>query len=229
MARTKQKASEQREKTPAQERRNELAAAIRARGERGSNIWLLRPPFQSRDLVLNSDLQFEAFYVVEGEPTFRQIRYLPGWYQAHEHESPSDASKDFAVVTTLDEQEFSVRLAFDANPGETANALTPLHGEIRVHIGVLDSHIQRVENWRRVIPCIRRVRLHATSAIERQIALMVHARRRLSLRDLRERFLDVDAAIFFGSVAILLRRRELQSDLDTRPWSLNTCVWTEAP
>lgn len=228
MARARQAATARKQKTPAQKQRSEVAAAIRARGERGSNIWLVRPPFEARDLVLNSDLQFEAFYLLEGEPTFRQIRYLPAWYEAQEQATVSSTSGDFATVTTLNRQELSVRLTFGAEPSAADTVLTPSHGEVHVHIGVLDNHIQRVENWRRVIPCIRRVRLHATAAIERQVALTVHARKRVSLRELRECFLDIDIGIFFGAVAILLRRRELQSDLDTRPWSLNTWIWTEA-
>lgn len=227
MAQAKQKASAQKWKTPAQMQRSQVAAAIRARGEQGSNIWLVRPPFETRDLVLNSDLQFEAFYLIEGEPTFKQIRYLPAWYEAQKQQGASGVSKDFAVVTTLADQEIPVRLAFEADSGPAGAALNPSNGNIRIHIGALDDHIQRIENWRRVIPCIRRVRLHPTMAIERQIAVLVHARKKISLRDLREPFLDIDAGLFFGSVAILLRRRELQSDLDVRPWSLNTWLWNE--
>ena len=220
MARKKQQ-------TPAQAQRNKVAAAIRARGERVSNIWLVRPPFQTRDLILNSDPQFEAFYLLEGEPTFAEIRYLPHWYEVESGTSASPPSSELAIVTTLDRQELPVHLAFGAEPPKAVAevALTPVDGVIRINLRVLDNHAQRIENWRRIIPCIRRVRLHATTATERQIAVLLHAQGRSTLRGLRARFGDLDTGTFYGAVAILLRRRELLSDLDTRPWSLETMIW----
>ncbi|MDG2538731.1 hypothetical protein P5Y53_13735 [Dyella jiangningensis] len=218
--------AQSKQKTPAQTQRSEVAAAIRARGERGSNIWLVRPPFESRDLVLNSDLQFEAFYLIEGEPAFEDIRYLPQWYEAEDSCHASGSSKELAVVTNLDRQEHAIHLVFGTESSATGGALTAVNGAIHITVRTLDSHIQRVENWRRIIPCIRRVRLHATAAIERQIVVVVHRQQRMSLRELQGLFLSLESGIFFGSVAILLRRRELCADLDTHPWSLNTQVWS---
>lgn len=217
------------QQTPAQAQRNRVAAAIRARGERVSNIWLIRPPFETRDLILNSDPQFETFYLLEGEPAFAEIRYLPQWYDVEAKQTES-SFKELAVVTTLEGQELSVRLAFGTEPPKerAEGALKPVDGVIHVNLRVLDHHIQRIENWRRVIPCIRRVRLHGTAALERQIAVLLHTHGRSTLRSLQLRFADLDAGTFFGAVGILLRRRELLSDLDTRPWSLDTLVWSPA-
>lgn len=215
------------QKTPAQTQRNKVAAAIRSRGERVSNIWLVRPPFQTRDLILNSDPQFEAFYLLEGEPKFTDIRYLPHWYEVEGGASSSSSSSEFANVTTFDLQELSVNLAFgtESQKATAEVALTPVDGVIRINLRVLNNHAQRIENWRRIIPCIRRVRLHATTATERQIASLLHSQGRSTLRSLRTRFADMDAGTFYGAVAILLRRRELLSDLDTRPWSLDSMIW----
>lgn len=220
MARVKQK-------TPAQAQRYKLTAAIRDRGEKGTNIWLVRPPFQTRDLFLSSDPQFEAFYLLEGEPAFREIRYLSQWYDVQPVEQLWRPLRQFAVVTTVDDQELSVELAFEAESpkGSAAASLRPFEGVVRVNVDMLNQHIQRIENWRRIIPCIRRVRLHATAAVERQIAIFLHKKGRITLRNLHGHFSDVDVGIFYGAIATLLRKRELCADLDTRPWSLNTCVW----
>ncbi|WP_445143368.1 hypothetical protein [Dyella sp. Tek66A03] len=221
MARDKQK-------TPAQAQRSKLMVAIRARGEQGTNIWVVRPPFQSKDLILNSDPQFEAFYLLEGEPSFREVNYLPQWYEVQAEGLPWQPTKPFAVVTTLDGHELRVDLAFDSpSPaGGFAAPIAPNVGIVVVNLHVLNKYIQRVENWRRVIPCIRRARLHGTAAIERQILVMLHRVERATLRSLYANFGDDNAGIFFGAIAMLLRKRELCSDLDTRPWSMHTCVWS---
>ena len=217
--------AQRKNKTPAQMQRSEVAAAIRARGERGSNIWLVRPPFESKDLILSSDLQFEAFYLIEGEPTFEHIRYLSPWYQAKKGGHAGVGSKEFAIVTDSQQRKQAIHLAFGDEDSGASSTLTVVAGVVRITVRTLDGHIQRVENWRRIIPCIRRVQLHPTAAIERQIAVIVHAQKKMPLRDLQRHFSSVEPGIFFGAVATLLRRRELEGDLDTRPWSLKTLLW----
>lgn len=213
--------------TLAQAQRSKLAKAIKLRGDQAYNIWLVRPPFESRDLLLGSDLQFEAFYALEGEPTIIDIRYLPSWYDAGDEQRVTKAKPDFAVVTTRKQEQLTVRLEFgeEETPRHTSSSLEPVDGLIRINLAVLDGNAQRVENWRRVIPCIRRVRLHATRAIELQIAAMVHKVGKQTLRELRGRFTEVNEGLFWGALATLLRRRELASDLDSRPWGFLTLVW----
>jgi len=217
------------QRTPAQEHRYELAAAIRARAESGYNIWLVRPPFETRDLVLSSDLQFETFYLLEGEPCFKEIRYLPQWYKALTEGSSVNTCKEFAVVTTDTQETCTVRLRFEAESGAHAQSLRPIDGVIHIDVGVLDGHLQRIENWRRIIPCVRRVQLSSTKAIELQISTFVGRAKKVTLRELKHHFPEVEDGIFFGSVGILLRRRELQADVDSYPWSLNTSVWSRPP
>lgn len=214
-------------KTPAQQQRAKLTTAIRARGERGTNIWQVRPPFEDRDLNLSSDPQYETFYVIEGEPRFSEIRYLAQWYEVDPEPSLVAPSRQFAVVTTVDQQELSIELAFgsDFPSGAQAKALIPINGSIRINLHVLNNHVQRVTNWRQVIAFIRRVRLHSTEPIEQQIAVVLHRIGPSTVRDLVAKLSDVDAGLFYGALATCLRRRELQSDLDTRPWSLNTRIW----
>ncbi|MGH8113095.1 MAG: hypothetical protein ACREPL_14435 [Rhodanobacteraceae bacterium] len=216
--------------TPAQAQREKLGAAIRQRGRSPYNLWLVRPPFEARDLILASDLEFEAFYYVEGEPGFADIRYLPQWYAIEGGELPRSRSQEFAAVTTTDGRKVTVQLNFSETPARCSAAVVPVstHGVVRINLQTLDDHTQRVENWRRVVPCIRRTCRHPTSGLQRQIAIVVGADGKKSLRTVRNQFSDVDAGLFWGAVATILRRRELASDLDSRPWSLNTLVWDAA-
>ena len=60
-------------KNPVGERRNAIAAAIRVRGQSPHNIWIIRPPFDKEDILLNSDIAMELFYYLEGDPSFKEI------------------------------------------------------------------------------------------------------------------------------------------------------------
>lgn len=219
--------AQEKNKTPAQAARNKLSAAIRARGERGSNIWLVRPPFESRDLILSSDPQCEAFYLLEGEPSFKSIRYLPQWYQVQELEALVRPTREFAIVTISDGREIPVCLTFGTETHSGAVAtLTPRNGSFHINLHVLDGYRQRTENWRRVIPCIRRVRFHSANAqVGRQLAMCVHQRGRSTIGELIREFSDIHGGFFYGALATLIRERMLHSDLDSRPWSTKTVVW----
>ncbi|AIF48154.1 hypothetical protein [Dyella japonica] len=216
------------QKTPAQAQRSKIAEAIRKRGDKGTNIWLVRPPFEQKDLILNSDPAFEAFYLLEGEPDFKDIRYLPHWYEVQDVKQAWQPSKPFASVTTLAGGTLQVELAFDAAApkGDAARELAPVDGIVTVNLHVLNSHVQRVENWRRVVPCIRRVRVHSTRSVERQILIRLNSLKRSTLGKLQAEFSDVEVGIFYGAVATLLRRRDLCANLDTHPWSTHTLVWS---
>ncbi|WP_461446046.1 hypothetical protein [Metallibacterium scheffleri] len=217
-------------KTPAQAARAKLAAAIKARGERGSNIWLVRPPFETRDLVLSSDPQVEAFYCLEGEPTFAEISYAPLWYQSMDCQPKTPPPHDFAHVSFTDGRAATVRLAFKSESGQHAeeSLLTTVDGVILLTLDVLDAHAQRIENWRRITASIRRARLHSTSVLERQLALALSRGSRCTLRKVHDELPDANDALFIAAVATLLRRREILADVDSRPWSWNTQLWGSA-
>ena len=91
---------------------------------------------------------------------------------------------------------------------------------------MIDRAAQRIENWRRVIPCIRRIRNYPTATLQRLILLDFTPGRRRSIREVLAAFRDDDQALVLGALATLLRRRELRSDLDENAWSLNTCLWS---
>jgi len=219
-------------KTPAQLQRAKLAAAIKLRGERGYNIWLVRPPFEAHDLMLSSDPQVEAFYCVEGEPTFAEISYLPQWYELQGRPSPEPEPRthDLARITATDERALVVRLALGARHrgGAEAATLTPVDGVISLTLDVLNAHAQRIENWRRIISCIRRARFHGTAAIERRIALALCGGMRSTIRAVHRELTDAGDPLFYAAVARLLRHREICADVDSRPWSENTQLWSSA-
>lgn len=215
-------------KTPAQARRNALAEAIKARGHSPYNIWVVRPPFDEEDLLLTSDIAFELFYYLEGEPRYVDIDY-PG-LKATSSEGPVSIA-DFIFAYAADACGQITTIKFSHAPS-SASVTTQLSGGSEsptriVTLDELDSNVQRVENWRRIIPCIRRVKLLPMATLERVIVQSLRDGKRQTIRQLLKAHSNESTAKLLGAIALALRHRYIEADLDTKPWSLNTCVWGE--
>jgi hypothetical protein len=93
-----------------------------------------------------------------------------------------------------------------------------------VDLAMLTASSMRIENWRRIIPCIRRVRFHAIAVHERGILNAVRDGQERSIRQVSMAMGGPSVPLLTGAIATLLRRRVLVSDCDTRPWSWHTMI-----
>lgn len=200
--------------SPAQKRREVLSQAIRARGESPYNIWLVRLPFDGDALCLTSDPAVELFYALEGDPRLAQIDYTP---LRNTVLRPSSRHLEFARVVTTDG---ATERVFLTRPVDTP-VTSPEPGCVYYSLEDLDPLCIRIANWRHIVACIRRVRLHATAVLERRLWRRVPVEGTVSLQTLRDEA-DEPAGLVYGAIGALLRRRELTSDCDIYPWSLHT-------
>ena len=209
--------------TPAQARRNSLAEAIRERGESPYHSWVARPPFDGDDVLLTSDSAFELFYYWEGEARFIQISYAPLQQIDGKRLANSDSALAFARVVDAVGQ---TREVFMSRMGKSGKGTVTTEETSAMVIGIpeLDAYRQRIENWRRIVPCIRRVRRHPIATVERQLLLALRDGEQRSIRYLRNVLTPCPAALVVGAIATLLRRRELRSVCDSKPWSLITLL-----
>lgn len=200
-------------RTPAQEKRAQLATHIQTRGQQAYNIWVVRPPFESSELYLPSDSAMELYYFIEGEPSFKDISYAPLSSGAR---AARGDDWHFANVVTVSGESKAVYAKRGKQTQVVDNA-------VRVDLATLTSHAMRTENWRRIIPRIRRVRLHSIAGVERALLTVLGDGQPRSIRQVIK---DVRAAnpLSIGAVATQLRMRNLTSDCDTRPWSWNTLL-----
>ena len=122
--------------------------------------------------------------------------------------------------------EGQTREVFMSRMGKSGNGTVTTEETSAMVIGIpeLDAYRQRIENWRRIVPCIRRVRRHPIATVERQLLLALRDGEQRSIRYLRNVLTPCPAALVVGAIATLLRRRELRSDCDSKPWSLNTLL-----
>ena len=214
-------------KNPVGERRNAVAAAIRERGQSPHNIWIIRPPFYKEDIHLNSDLAMELFYYLEGDPSFTDINYEVLRTPMGGDLPRSIFGRVFAHVTLEDGSTRAVVPCLESAPKVPESSA----GDSRYYVPLirLDMAAQRIENWRRIIPCIRRVRLHSTAALERSIVIGLQSGQKRTIREVLGSFPGESPGLVLGALAIVLRQRQLASDLDARPWSLNTILWSCSP
>ena len=217
------------QKSPRQAQRDRVSSAIQARGEAGANIWLIRPPFASRDLALSSDFQRQAFYLIEGEHSFVRIDYAEPWWSgspASSAPSVQGEPRHLASAVSYEGKKFELYL----DPKGCSPATQHIGaGSGLVHISgyTIDANAQRVENWPRIVACIRRLLVGVSPVVERRILLELGSARAVSMRELAFRLVDVNPAVLRGTVAALLRRREICSDLDVAPWSMATKLHLE--
>lgn len=215
-------------KTPAQTRRKNLAEAIKSRGHSPYNIWVVRPPFAEEDLLLTSDIAFELFYYLEGDPKYVDIEY-PSLKASFSEAPISIADYVFAIAADACGHTTTIKFSHEIS---NANVTTQVSDELEsltriVTLDELDSNVQRVENWRRIIPCIRRVKLLPMASLERVIVQKLRDGKRQTIRQIIKAHSNESTAILLGALALALRHRHIKADLDTKPWSLNTWVWGE--
>lgn len=213
-------------KTPAQARRNALSEAIKARGHSPYNIWVVRPPFEEEDLLLTSDMALELFYYLEGDSQYIDIEYPQ--LRASCSEAPTSIA-DFVFALATDAQGHTTTIKFShTSPSKSEKVpedeLLPPSTRI-VTLNDLNANVQRVENWGRIIPCIRRVRLLPMATLERVVVQSLRDGERKTIRQLLKAHSDEPPAKLLGAISLALRRRYLEADLDLKPWSLNTWVW----
>ncbi len=219
----------QKNKSPAQRARQAITEAVAKRGQSIYNIWLVRTPFANDELVINSDIKFDLFYFLEGDPNYVDITY-PMLKHSEAYKCNLSDSKIFANVVTLSGQSKSIYFSESESENTSLDANLTLSidqaiNNVIVTKAELNSGFQRVDNWKRIIPCIRRIQMHSTATIEKLILLTFKDRKKISIRDIVTTFNSEPKGIVYGAIAALLRKRILCADLDIYPWCLNTMLW----
>lgn len=196
--------------------RGQLLPPARKRRDCTDNLWLLTTPLEGAEGVAHSDPMMGRFY------------YLEGWHSVQEIHCGSLATQVPCVqggahVTNVFYAWSPSRVLWSLHQAQAAGASKVW--ELWGSSADLDFHVMRIDNWRRVIPCMRRIRPHLTGALERHFYETVH-QRSVSIAELLAR--QVAASLMLGYMGLLLRRGTIQSDLDERPGSLHTRLWKGA-
>ncbi|PZQ32477.1 MAG: hypothetical protein DI562_03470 [Stenotrophomonas acidaminiphila] len=203
-------------KTPAQKKRNQYLAAVRARGASGYNLWFVRPPQdgQALPLTLASDIELEAFFYLEGSPELVSVDYSP---LRHGLAPAQERRRHFATVSTLEGAEFDVDLDPEADKASVA-------GRRLINLATLNRAKVRIQSWRAIVPTLNRCRSHSLAPVIIRCRQLLEERGQLEVRDLCQQLATEPTALVTGAVATLLRAREIQSDVDIHLWGPNTVL-----
>lgn len=203
-------------KTPAQKKRNQYLASVRARGASGHNLWFVRPPqdTQALPLTLSSDIELEAFFYLEGSPDVASVDYSP---LRHGQARSQPGRRHFAIVTTLEGTELDVELAPEADKASVA-------GRRLISLSVLNAAKVRVQSWRAIVPTINRCRSHSLDPLIICCRRLLEEHGQLAVRDMCQQLASESTALVTGAVATLLRSREIESDVDTHLWGPCTAL-----
>lgn len=206
-------------KTPAQRKRNAYAAAVRARGASGHNLWFVVPPLDPPDppLTLMSDVELECYLFLEGAPDLVTIDYSP---LRGGGERPLSGLRHFATVTTL----HGHRIEVDLDPAGTG-ARQP--GRRIIDVSTLDSAKLRIRSWRSITAAINRCRTHELTPLIFRCRHVIEEQPHISLISLLDQVPE-PSALVAGALGSMLRSRELESDVDEHLWGGATKVWPRA-
>lgn len=206
-------------KTPAQRKRNQYVAAVRARGASGHNLWFVSPPQDPPDppLILCSDVEFECFQFLEGSADLVSVDYAPLRLAG---DGPRSRLRHFAIATTLEGH----RLDIDLDPAGDGGSPP---GRRVVNLAMLDAAKTRIQSWRAVIAVINRCRTHELSPVIFRCRHLIEGQPPITMGALCD-LVDEHSALVAGAIGTMLRSRELDSDVDEHLWGPATKVWGRA-
>ncbi|WEN13764.1 hypothetical protein PY254_10960 [Rhodanobacter sp. AS-Z3] len=222
--------------SPARAQRRRAAGNLSDNRDVRSGIWIVHAMDGGRRIPLLGDLRHEHFYFTEGDPRIDFAEYeLDPTITTLDAVSDKPLRFD-GVVVTLDGSRHCRRVAersLDHANGRDAHlierytvAARRLGGTFEEVTAVqLDAASVRVSNWIRVMGAYVRCRGRSLGVIEVLVAAHVPGASTVTLGDLLNRLSDQPPAFVLASVAKLLRRRALCSDLDERAWSRHTLLW----
>lgn len=224
--------------TLAQSRRDALVAQIESRGKKTSNIWYVFSPGSRSDVILLGDLRFELFLVTEGDPDVLDANYEVEPVRLRIGEA--DHLVRFDVLTRhLDGQ----REYRDARETPLSDTPTSKHGVpltwkraaaesvgavyTEFTIPALDVLKQRTWNWARAIAALARCRDADLGAVEIEVAARLGDGQHQAIGTLLTNLPSESPALVVAAIVSLLRKRQLESDLDTNRWGTHSMVWAK--
>jgi hypothetical protein len=223
----------------AQTRRDALVSHIASRGKKTSNIWYVFSPGSRTDVVLLGDLRFELFLATEGDPDVATAIYEvePVCLRIGQ----SDHSIQFDVLARHLDGGREYRDAREKPLGDTSTSghEIPLSWKraaaesagasyTEFTISDLDALKQRTWNWARAIAALARCRNEDLGTLEIEVAARLADGRRQTIGDFLTGLMSEQPPLIVAAIVSLLRKRQLESDLDTNRWGKHSTVWAKA-
>lgn len=206
----------ERVRSPQRRARSAYAEALRVRGSSEYNLWLVRPPFAppSPQLVLCSDIEYESYLYLEGEPRLTSIDYSP---LRDTGVVPRRGSRLFAIGTTVGGSRVAVDLDPEGVGGWKDSSLT-------ISLELLNQATSRTRSWRALLATINRCRGRELTPEILRCRRLIEAKTHVTVTDVLTR-IDAEVPLVLGALATMLRHREICNDVDSTLWGPGTLLW----
>jgi len=227
------KTDKQRQRSPAMQARAKLLAAIGARGDASSNIWLARSFRASGRLVLTSDAAFMHFVLLEFAPDVESFDLHPKEEKVRVHDQPQTVCFD-ALVDFVDGHRECRDLVAD---DEERDGAALLQREIRVSaarrvgaswvripIEKLKTQEHAFWNGVRMLRAMTAAHGYAQTQFRNAMVSRLSHCGELTLDELLRAFDPHDSPLAESALYHLLSERYIAIDLTRGPLTLSTPV-----
>jgi len=212
--------------SPAQAQRDSVTSAVRARGKKVSNIWLVWSAINKADYVIAGDLRADHFFCCEGDPRIIAVDHNPkpipfGTGDVIEH-------LEFDALVTLCDNTREWRLIRPhRRNAEVLRYAAEKAGATLVDVSpsYMEPFSMRISNWRVALATLLRCRGRPIAHLEDAIAMFLTRQQKASIDEVLQHFSPGgDPPLLTAAIVSLLSRRKIKSDLDFRNFSLHTML-----
>ena len=206
--------------------RGALAEAYGARGHSKSGLWLLYSPKANKDVVLQSDLKFGHFLLVESDPNIVSVDYTPAArlqnYAGEGAATIVDAEITLRSGTVVWRE---IKRSEDVENGATGRSNLQLLIQIRAAEGVAARHELltekeiyanplRIRNWMRIVPWIAQAREWPLLENASKVAALMRRKVHVTLGEVLDLGDGRDNALYAAALFRAVQRGCYDSDLD---------------
>ena len=217
--------------------RGKLATAYGQRGTFDCGLWYVYSPRTNSDWVLKGDLEWDHFILAESDPRIQAINYAPSPIRVELDDGTVYQTTFDATVTytdgSLEWREVKFADEFDSVEQVRNERQREAQEKAARNAGVtymrwseneIRSNMQRLANWRRIIPWLAAAR--GRSLVNQQIDLTAYFSHRHSatLGEIEAQWGEPAFPLYAAALFRGMQQGHYLSDLDAKPLSTLTHV-----
>jgi hypothetical protein len=218
--------------------RGAFAQAYDARGKARANLCWAYSPKQDRDVVLTGRLAYGHLLLCEASPDVASVEYNVHRIVAGDDGQPQDTVID--AVATLENGEVQYRRLASGGHGHRPPPAIPARPQCQQveangarHVIMTEKDVFAnellIRNWHRVLPWLAQVRALPLQLQLKTVRALACRREVLTLAEILALAEDDESAVFAAAAFKGVQRGLFTCDLDVRPLSLDTLIFSREP
>lgn len=215
--------------------RGKLQQGYTARGKTRYSLWYAYSPKARADVVLHGDSQYFHFLVCESDPQVASVNYdfqQPAMRIAGEELGQlvaaelgmTDGTTVWRCVRSEEGASLDIQLRnFQLLIDQKIHKALPARVELRT-AAQLTANPLRLQNWNRALPYLAQARAWPLHEFGNEVATLIHTRKEVALCDVMALGPGREP-LYVAALLQGVQHGHYRSDLDERPWGLNSRFW----